>query len=102
MNQDQCFLLGKITKPFSFKGEVVLWMDVDDSSAYLQLTTLWIPQQGILVPYAVQHLKPNKDRFVVRLADVTTEEQAKGLVRERRVVAAPRDGAIARWQVLFP
>ena len=79
MNQDQCFLLGKITKPFSFKGEVVLWMDVDDSSAYLQLTTLWIPQQGILVPYAVQHLKPNKDRFVVRLADVTTEEQAKGL-----------------------
>ena len=79
MNQNQCFLLGKITKPFSFKGEVVLWMDVDDSSAYLQLTTLWIPQQGILVPYAVQHLKPNKDRFVVRLADVTTEEQAKSL-----------------------
>ena len=34
MNQDQRFLLGKITKPFSFKGEVVLWMDVDDSSAY--------------------------------------------------------------------
>ena len=34
MNQDQCFLLGKITKPFSFKGEVVLWMDVDDTTPY--------------------------------------------------------------------
>jgi len=79
MNQDQCFLLGKITKPFSFKGEVVLWMDVDDSSAYLKVTTLWIPQQNMLVPYAVQDLRVNKDRFVVRLADVTTEAQAKAL-----------------------
>ena len=79
MNQDQCFLLGKITKPFSFKGEVVLWMDVDDSSPYLDVQTLWIPQQSILVPYAVLSLKPNKDRFVVKLADVKTEGQAKGL-----------------------
>lgn len=79
MNQDQCFLLGKITKPFSFKGEVVLWMDVDDSADYLDVKTLWIPQQGMLVPYSVESLKPNKDRFVVRLADVTTEEQAKNL-----------------------
>lgn len=79
MNQDQCFLLGKITKPFSFKGEVVLWMDVDDSADYLDVKTLWIPQQGMLVPYSVESLKPNKDRFVVRLADINTEEQAKNL-----------------------
>lgn len=79
MNQDACFLLGKITKPFSFKGEVVLWMDVDDPEAYLEVRTLWIPQQGILVPYGVEHLRTNRDRFVVRLADVTTEDQAKML-----------------------
>ncbi len=79
MNQDQCFLLGKITKPFSFKGEVVLWMDVDDKAAYMDVTTLWIPQQSILVPYAVESIKVNKDRFVVRLYDVNTEDQAKGL-----------------------
>ena len=79
MNQDQCFLLGKITKPFSFKGEVVLWMDVDDKAAYMNVTTLWIPQQSILVPYAVESIKVNKDRFVVRLSDVNTEDQAKGL-----------------------
>ena len=79
MNQDQCFLLGKITKPFSFKGEVVLWMDVDDKAAYMDVTTLWIPQQSILVPYAVESIKVNKDRFVVRLSDVNTEDQAKAL-----------------------
>ena len=79
MKQDQCFLLGKITKPFSFKGEVVLWMDVDDKAAYMDVTTLWIPQQSILVPYAVESIKVNKDRFVVRLSDVNTEDQAKGL-----------------------
>ena len=87
MNQDACFLLGKITKPFSFKGEVVLWMDVDDPEAYLEVRTLWIPQQGILVPYGVEHLRTNRDRFVVRLADVTTEEQAKML--GQRCLVAP-------------
>ena len=79
MNQDQCFLLGKITKPFSFKGEVVLWMDVDDAAPYIHVTTLWIPQQNILVPYTIESIKANKDRFVVRLSDVTTEDQAKAL-----------------------
>jgi len=79
MTQDNCFLLGKITKPYSFKGEVVLWMDVDDSEHYEGVDTLWLPQQGILVPYAVESLRRNKDRFVVRLADVNTEAAAKQL-----------------------
>ena len=79
MTQDNCFLLGKITKPYSFKGEVVLWMDVDDSEPYEGADTLWLPQQGILVPYAVESLRRNKDRFVVRLADVNSETAAKQL-----------------------
>ena len=79
MNQDNCFLLGKITKPYSFKGEVVLWMDVDDSAPYEGVDTLWLPQQGILVPYSVESLRRNKDRFVVRLADVNSEAAAKQL-----------------------
>ena len=79
MTQDNCFLLGKITKPYSFKGEVVLWMDVDDSAPYEDVDTLWLPQQSALVPYAVESLRRNKDRFVVRLADVNTEAAAKQL-----------------------
>ena len=79
MTQDNCFLLGKITKPYSFKGEVVLWMDVDDSAPYGSVDTLWLPQQDILVPYAVESLRRNKDRFVVRLADVNSEAAAKQL-----------------------
>ena len=79
MNQDDCFLLGKITKPHSFKGEVVLWMDVDDTTPYRGVQMLWVAQQNILVPYMVESLKPRKDRFVAKLADVTTEAQAKAL-----------------------
>ena len=79
MNQDDCFLLGKITKPFSFHGELVLWMDVDDSSHYLNVTTLWIPQHNILVPYAVESIRTNRDRFVVKLTDVNSEADAKAL-----------------------
>ena len=79
MTQDNCFLLGKITKPYSFKGEVVLWMDVDDSAPYEGVDTLWLPQQSALVPYVVESLRATKDRFVVRLSDVNTEAAAKQL-----------------------
>ena len=54
-------------------------MDVDDSEPYEGVDTLWLPQQGILVPYAVESLRRNKDRFVVRLADVNSEAAAKQL-----------------------
>ena len=79
MTKDDCFLLGKITKPFSFRGEVVLWMDVDDPAPYVGSQTLWISQQNMLVPYTVETWKPNKDRYVVRLSDVLTEAHAKSL-----------------------
>ena len=79
MNRDACFLLGKITKPHSFKGEVVLWMDVDDPEPYRNVETLWVEQHGTLVPYMLKSLKSHKDRFVAQLHDVTTEAQAKAL-----------------------
>ena len=79
MNRDACFLLGKITKPHSFKGEVVLWMDVDDPEPYRNVETLWVEQHGTLVPYMLKSLKSHKDRFVAHLHDVTTEAQAKAL-----------------------
>ena len=101
MNQDQCFLLGKITKPFSFKGEVVLWMDVDDKAAYMDVATLWIPQQSILVPYAVESIKVNKDRFVVRLSDVNTEYQAKGISGKDVWVPLTDMAPLPEWKFYF-
>jgi 16S rRNA processing protein RimM len=34
MNQNDCFYLGYVTKTFGYKGEVVIYLDVDDPSYY--------------------------------------------------------------------
>ena len=42
MKKENCFYLGKIVKPFSYKGELVLFLDVDDIYTYKDLSYLYI------------------------------------------------------------
>ena len=79
MNIQDCFQLGKFTKPFRYFGEVILWMDVDDSSPYKDVKVVWVEEKKSLVPYMVNKLKPHKDRFVSTIEGVNSEEAAKAL-----------------------
>jgi 16S rRNA processing protein RimM len=42
MKKEDCFYLGKIVKPFSFKGELVLFFDVDDIENYIDLEFVYL------------------------------------------------------------
>ena len=76
MEKSDLFLLGKLTKPFGFHGELVLWMDADNPQQYHPLASFWVePAQGF-VPHFVTSMRPHGDRFVVRLEGVDSEEQA--------------------------
>tara|TARA_Y100000589_G_C27180513_1_gene640534 strand:+ start:339 stop:908 length:570 start_codon:yes stop_codon:yes gene_type:complete len=79
MNIKDCFQLGKFTKPFRYFGEVILWMDVDDSSPYKDIKVVWIEEKKSLVPFMINKLKPHKDRFVAKIEGVESEEAAKAL-----------------------
>ncbi len=79
MNIQDCFQLGKFTKPFRYFGELILWMDVDDNSPYRKLKIVWVEDKKTLVPYMVKNLKPHKDRFIATIEGVDSEEAAKQL-----------------------
>lgn len=79
MNTEDCFLLGKITKPHSFKGEVVLWFDVDDPSQYADIDGFFVETTAGLVPFFIETIRPHQDRFVARLEGVEDERQAQSL-----------------------
>jgi 16S rRNA processing protein RimM len=81
MNREECYQLGKITKPHSFKGEVVLWLNVDEPKSYEGLESIWVEEleNGRLVPYFIEEMRRHSDRYVVQLEGVTTEEAAKRL-----------------------
>jgi len=79
MNKNAGFILGKITKPFRYSGELILWMDVDDAGPYRGIKLIWLELRKQLVPYSILKLKPHKDRFVVQLNGVNSEEAAREL-----------------------
>jgi 16S rRNA processing protein RimM len=79
MNIKDCFQLGKFTKPFRYSGEVILWMDVDDSTPYRGVKVVWVEERKQLVPYLINKLKKHNDRFVAHVEGITSEEAAKAL-----------------------
>ena len=53
MTQEECFQLGKITKPFGFKGQVVFFLDVDCPDDYSNLDSVFVEVKGNLIPYFI-------------------------------------------------
>ncbi len=76
MRVEDCFVLGKVTKPHSFKGEVVLWFDVDDPAAYAGIDGFFVDTPSGLVPFFITQIRPHQDRFVARLEGVDDEAAA--------------------------
>lgn len=79
MNKQDCFQLGKFTKPFRYSGEVILWMDVDDKKLYADTKVVWVEERKQLIPYMIEKLKSHKDRYVAKVSGVETEEAARAL-----------------------
>ncbi len=85
MTKDDCFELGIISKLFSFKGEVILFLDSDQPEHYYDLDMVFLEINGQLVPYFVEksavHNKANQLR--VRFDTVDDEDGAKRIVKKK-------------------
>ena len=79
MTQDQCYLLGKITKPFGVKGQVVMFLDVDEPADYAALDSAFVEVKGSLVPYFFHLDSLNGNKAVVTFEEITPDE-ARALV----------------------
>ncbi len=80
MNQDACFLLGHIVKTHGTKGQVVAFFDVDYPEDYDDLESVFLEQQGRLVPFFIDGMEPQpKGRYIIRFEDINTMEQAETL-----------------------
>ncbi len=81
MNQNDCFYLGYVTKTFGYKGEVVIYLDVDDPSYYKELESVFILLEGKLIPFFVDsiRIRPNSSEAVVRFQNTDTPEKAQHL-----------------------
>lgn len=77
MEIKNCFYLGKVTKPFGFKGELVLFFDVDSPEDYSQLDGVYIDINKRLVLYPIESIRVRNNKATVRFSDLTPEDALK-------------------------
>ncbi len=81
MRKDDCFYLGKIAKKFSFKGEVLIYLDTDEPEMYEDLESVFVEFNKNLVPFFIENSQLHKNDFLkVRFEDVDNEEKADELI----------------------
>lgn len=79
MLQKDCYQLGKITKPFGFKGQVIFFLDVDTPEDYATLDSVFVEVKGVLIPYFIKEISINGNKATVTFEDLSPAE-AQALV----------------------
>ncbi|MES2410712.1 MAG: ribosome maturation factor RimM [Bacteroidota bacterium] len=81
MRKEECFYLGKIAKKFSFKGEVLIYLDTDEPELYENMESVFVEFNKNLVPFFIENSSLHKNDFLrVQFEDVDTEEEADSIL----------------------
>jgi len=83
MNKNNFYYLGKITRKFSFKGELIIFLDADDSSDYHNLKKVFIRNENSYIPYFISKISKYKNNSIrVKFEDIIDEESATELINK--------------------
>ncbi len=80
--KEDCFRLGHVARLHSFKGEVSIYLDVDDPKDYNELESVFVEFDGKLIPFFLERIQLKQKNFaVVKFEDIEREDQAKKLIK---------------------
>ena len=84
MKKEDCFELGIISRLYSFKGEVILFIDSDQPEKYYNLDSLFLEINKQLTPFFITKSSVNKAKELrIRFEGVDTEEQASRILKKK-------------------
>jgi len=75
------FYLGIITKTFSYKGQVVVYLDTDEPEKYKTLEAVFVKDEDEILPYIIEDfIYKGANQAIVKFTDIDGET-AKNLVK---------------------
>lgn len=81
MRKEDVFYVGKIAKKFSFKGEVLIYLDTDDPEILIEMESVFVDYNHSLVPFFIEKSAFHKNDYLrVKFEDVNTETDAEALL----------------------
>lgn len=81
MRKKDCFYLGKIAKKFSFKGEVLVYLDTDEPEIYENMESVFVELNRNLVPFFIEKSQIHKGDFLrTKFEDVNSEQDADEII----------------------
>jgi 16S rRNA processing protein RimM len=81
MRKEDCFYLGKIAKKFSFKGEVLIYLDTDEPELYEKMESVFVEFNKNLVPFFIENSNLHKGDFLrVKFEDIDNETEADSVI----------------------
>ncbi len=83
MRKDDCYQLGEVIKTHGLNGEVSIHLDVDFPNEYQNLESVFLEQQGNLVPLFISSIQINKGKALVHFEDIDSIEGAKVLIKSK-------------------
>ena len=81
MSQDDYYRLGEVIKTHGIKGEVTVHLDVDFPEAYHELESVFLEQEGRLVPFFIDAIHIHSSKAHIQFEDIHSQEEAKALVK---------------------
>lgn len=79
MRKEDCYQLGTIQKPHGLKGEVAVFLDVDDASMYTELESVFVDKGGQLIPFFIENLQLVSQKAILKFEEVDSFEDATDL-----------------------
>lgn len=77
-----CYRLGAVSKLHSYKGEVTLFLDVDDPSEYKNLESVFVEYGNKLIPFFLEKIQIRiNGQAVAKFEDIDSERQARTILK---------------------
>lgn len=84
MRKEECFQLGRVSKTFSYGGEVIVVIDHNDPGHFKKLESVFVEIHNKLVPFFIEQISIDRSGPYARVKfeDINDAETAKTLIKK--------------------